>query len=122
VYPVYVRCPAVRNAIVSVALLVGIACVRSAPTRAEDIVGQWDKEDPRLPPISLTLSSDGRATVARLRLSGSELNGTAVVEGARLRLSFPGRPDVVGEFVSTTELKLRLSAGRPDYTLTKRDR
>jgi hypothetical protein len=55
-------------------------------------------------------------------LSGSELNGTALVDGARLQLRFPARPEIIGQFVSRTELRLRLNDSGPDYTLTKRDR
>jgi hypothetical protein len=101
-------------------LVVAIACAGPNAPEGADIIGQWEKDDEALPPISLMLSMDGDSTVARLRLSGSELHGTALVDGARLRLRFPARPDVIGQFVSSTELKLRFNDSGPDYTLTKR--
>ena len=116
-----VRCLRLGNLIVDVFVVVATACAGPNAPDGKDIIGQWEKQDPALPPISLTLSLDGVSTVARLRLSGSELNGTALVDGARLRLMFPARPEVVGRFVSRTELKLRLNDSGPDYTLTKRD-
>jgi hypothetical protein len=102
-------------------LVVAVACAgRNAPDSV-DLIGQWEKQDGGLPPINLTVSVDGDSTVARLRLSGSELNGTAVVDGARVRLDFPDRPAINGQLVSSTELKLRLNDSGPDFTLTKLD-
>lgn len=115
------RCPRLAKVIVSVAVVLAAACAGPNAPEGAEIIGQWEKADGDLPPISLTLSSDGAVTVARLRLSGSELNGTALVDGARLRLRFPARPEVIGEFVSRFELKLRLDDSGPDYVLTKRD-
>jgi hypothetical protein len=114
------RCSRLKNAIATVVVIVTAACAGSNVPEDAGIIGQWEKQDRALPPISLTLSSDGGSTVARLRFSGSDLIGTALVEGARLKLRFPGRPDMVGEFVSNTELTLRLDDGGPGYLLTKR--
>ena len=102
------------------ALTLGLnGCSPVAPSVSE-ILGTWEKEDAALPPINLMLSSDGAATRARLRLSGAEFNGAAVVDGDRLQLTFPDRQPIAGTFLSKTELALRLEASGREYTLKKR--
>jgi hypothetical protein len=61
---------------------------------------------------------DGRI-LTRLRLSGVELNGTALVDGAQLRLIFPNRPDATGELLSTSEMNLWLEPNGQAFRLTK---
>ena len=100
-------------------LAFGTGCSPVAPSAAE-IIGTWEKQDTALPPITLTLSSDGPATRARLRLSGAEFNGMAVVEGDRLQLTFPDRQPIAGRFASKTDLTIRLDESGPEYALKKR--
>ena len=99
-----------------------MACARQSSPRIADVVGSWEKEEQTLPPISLDLSSDGDLLRARLRLSGSESNGTAVLDGSTLRLSLQGREKLSGEFVSMTELRLRFGSGADAYILRKQNR
>ena len=83
-------------------------------------MGTWEKQDTMLPPISLTLAADGDTTRARLRLSGVELHGTAIVDGDRLELVFPDRQPITGRFTSKTELIVRLGEAGSEYALRKR--
>ena len=106
------------SAMVGVALLSLTACGRPQSAQAA-LIGQWEKDDERLPPISLTLTTARDGMVARLRLSGSEWHGTAVLDGTRLTMSFPNRPKVIGQLVAEKELTLRFDVSGPDYTLTR---
>jgi hypothetical protein len=107
--------------VMALLLLMASACASPVVPGGQDRLGTWEKQDQTLPPISLTLSAQGTQLLARLRLSGVESNGMAFVDGVRLRLTLPQRPEVAGEFVSRTELKLRLDANGPEYLLIKRD-
>lgn len=111
-----------------IALLIGAlalaACNGSrtpnGPTlRVADIVGQWTKVEKSLPPIDLLLSRDGDIVRARLRLSGSESNGTATVDGAQVTLHFPDRGDLVGKFISESELELQFDLPPQQQRLLK---
>jgi hypothetical protein len=107
--------------LLAVALIGQLAgCADSAPT-VDEILGEWEKDDNRLPPISLVLSKHDSGMVARLRLSGIQAIGTGILDGRKLRLIFPARQDALGEFVTKTELRLRLEASRPEFLLKKRD-
>jgi hypothetical protein len=94
-------------------------CAKPART-PDSVLGEWEKPDSSLPPINLVLSKDEGEIRARLRLSGVEANGTATVADTALRLTFPGRQEMIGEFISTRELKLRLDAAGPAFLLRKR--
>jgi hypothetical protein len=87
----------------------------------DEALGEWEKQDNLLPPINLLLSRDDGRIVARLRLSGVEANGAATITETGLRLVLPGRQDIVGEFISKTQLKLRLDAAGPEFELRKRE-
>jgi hypothetical protein len=108
-----------RWAVVFFVVLAG--CATSAVPTAEDVIGEWEKADNLLPPINLVLSERGGVILARLRLSGIEANGTATLADSRLRLTLPDRQDAFGEFISKSELKLRLNAAGPDFLLRKRE-
>ena len=86
----------------------------------DDALGEWEKEGPSLPPINLLLSRDGARLLARLRLSGIELNGVAKLEDNRLLLDFPTRGPMAGEFTSITSLNLRLGNPGEQFVLTKK--
>jgi hypothetical protein len=101
-------------------VLVLTRCGSPAAPTVDEALGEWEKPDSLLPPINLLLTRNGSRVDARLRLSGIEANGIAVFSDRQLRLTFPGRPDVVGEFISKDELKLRLDAAGPEYVLKKR--
>ena len=112
-----------------IALLIGalalVACNGSSSTpngptlRVADVVGQWIKVEKSLPPIDLLLSRDGDIVRARLRLSGSESNGTATVDGSQVTLRFPDRGDIVGKFVSESELELQFDLPPQQQRLLK---
>jgi hypothetical protein len=112
-----------------IALLIGalalVACTGSSSTpngptlRVADVVGQWIKVEKSLPPIDLLLSRDGDLVRARLRLSGSESNGTATVDGSQVTLRFPDRGDIVGKFVSESELELQFDLPPQQQRLQK---
>ena len=87
--------------------------------RTPDIVGEWDKLENTLPPVSLTVVRDGAALKARLRLSGTEANGTVVLDSNRLRVQLVGRSQpLTGVLVSRTELRLSAPNGT-EYRLLK---
>ena len=106
-----------------IALALITACSPPAEPRLDEIdeiAGDWQKEEQTLPPISLELVRRGEVLHARLRLSGMESNGTAVLDGATLRVQLPGRDaPLIGTLVSPTELDLGLDSGRPPYRLRK---
>ena len=83
----------------------------------DEVLGEWEKQGDSLPPIHLVLSKDRTRMLARLRLSGVDLSGNAILEGAQLRLILAGREPMIGQFVSMSTLKLRL--GDRDFLLTK---
>jgi hypothetical protein len=77
------------------------------PATASDIiVGEWEKPENSLPPVNLVVTRYGDGDRARLRLSGVERNGTVTLNGNRVVLHFPGIPDINGEILSRTELRL----------------
>src|SRR5262245_31309726 len=89
------------------------------PVASANIVGDWAKMDNSLPPVNLSITRDGAALHARLRLSGVEANGTATVDGRRLTLALQGRAEaMLGEVVSDTQLDLQLAPGA-SYRLQK---
>lgn len=98
-----------------------VACSGSLAPTTDEILGDWQKQDDKLPPISLMLARDGEVVRARLRLSGVEVHGTAIVDRRSLRVALPGRPELTGEFASSTELTVRFEATGPAYLLTKRE-
>lgn len=98
-----------------------LACSGNLAPTTDEVLGEWEKQDDKLPPISLTLARDGGGVRVRLRLSGVEVHGTATVDGRSLRVTLPNRPELVGEFQSRTELTLRFEAGGPTYLLAKRE-
>ena len=111
-----------------IALLIGamaLAACNSASTansptlRVADIVGQWLKVEKSLPPIDLLLTRDGDIVRARLRLSGIEANGTATVDGTQVTLRFPDRAELVGKFLSETELELQFDLPPQEQRLRK---
>ena len=111
-----------------IALLIGAlalaACNSSSPPngptlRVADVVGQWTKVEQSLPPIDLLLTRDGDIVRARLRLSGIEANGTATVDGTQVRLRFPDRAEIVGKFVSESELELQFDLPPEQQRLQK---
>jgi hypothetical protein len=97
------------------------SCASPVVPNADEVIGEWQKPDDSLPPINLVLSRNEGRILARLRLSGVEANGTASVEGTKLRLTLPGREDMAGEFLSKSELKLRLDTAGPEFVLKRRD-
>ena len=103
-----------------IALALITACSPPAEPRLDEIAGDWQKEEQTLPPISLELTRRGEVLHARLRLSGTESIGTAVLDGATLRVQLPGRDaPLIGTLVSPTELDFRLDPARPPYRLRK---
>ena len=94
------------------------ACADTA-IRADDVMGEWKKQGDSLPPINLLLERDGTNLLARLHLSGVELNGIARLEENKLLLEFPNRDHMVGEFTSTSTLRLRLDRLSGDFYLRK---
>src|SRR5688572_30070080 len=109
-----------RRLSVVVLYMVALACNRPFEPVAADVIGQWQKREDTLPPIHLELTSSGNGLAARLRLSGVELNGSAQLDGNQLLLVMPGRVEpMIGEFLSSTELRLRFDAPAGMYTLHK---
>lgn len=105
--------------LVAVAPLLG-ACASFSGPEIDDVVGEWQKDDDRLPPVHLLITRDGSALSARVRLSGIERMGTAAVDGRRLILTLTEPTDVVeGEFTSSTELMLQLRRDGEPYRLLK---
>ena len=111
-----------------IALLVGAillaACGGSGspngPTlRVADVVGHWMKVEKSLPPIDLLLTRDGDVVRARLQLSGVEANGTATVDGNQVTLRFPDRAELIGKFVSESELELQFDLPPQQQRLQK---
>jgi hypothetical protein len=84
----------------------------------DDVLGEWEKEDNSLPPIHIVLSRDGTRILARIRLSGVDLNGTATLDGNQLRIRLAGREELTGTFNSRNLLNLRW--GERDALLVKR--
>ncbi len=97
-----------RAVLAALVILAVTGCGSPSSPGAGEALGEWEKSDNLLPPINLLLTRGDDRVLARLRLSGVELNGTATFPDGKLRLSFPGRQDVTGEFLSPTELKLLL--------------
>jgi hypothetical protein len=96
-----------------------IACRLSASPGVEDITGDWEKQEQTLPPIHLSLWLERDTLRARLRLSGSDLTGTARLTGRELRLDLSGRAEqITGTLVSASELELRFGEREP-YRLQK---
>jgi len=58
--------------------------------------------------------------LARLRLSGVELNGVARLEDNQLYLDFPNREPMTGEFTSESSLNLGLDELSGQFVLTKK--
>ena len=111
-----------------IALLIGalaLAACNSSNTpnspmlQVADVVGQWLKVDKSLPPIDLLLTRDGDIVRARLRLSGVEANGTATVDGSQITLRFPDRAEMVGKFLSESELELQFDLPPQQQRLQK---
>jgi hypothetical protein len=111
-----------------IALLIGVlalAACNGSPTpngptlRVADVVGQWTKVEESLPPIDLLLTRDGTIVRARLRLSGSESNGTATIDGSQLTLRFPDRSDIAGKLLSESELELQFDLPPQQQRLQK---
>ena len=101
-------------------LLIGIACAGSTAPRGDDLVGEWLKEDKSLPPINLTVTRSGSDLRARVRLSGTERNGSVVLDGTHLRVLLDGASEpLTGELVSTLDLDIRLAATGQAYRLRK---
>jgi|SRR5688572_24237412 len=86
----------------------------------DDVLGEWEKQEDSLPPVNLVLSREGGRLLARLRLSGVELNGTARLEDSQLYLEFPNREPMTGEFTSGSSLNLRLDKLGGQFVLKKR--
>jgi len=93
------------------------SCVDSS-ILVDDVLGEWEKEDNSLPPIHIVLSRDGTRILARIRLSGVDLNGMATLDGNQLLMRFDGREEITGTFSSRNLLNLRL--GERDVLLVKR--
>ena len=85
----------------------------------DDVLGEWEKQGESLPPINLVLSRESTRLLARLRLSGVELNGLARLEGNQLYLDFPNRQPITGAFTSKVRLELRLEKSSGVFVLTK---
>ena len=102
-----------------IAIAVIFGCTSTATVRVEQVTGEWEKHDDRLPPIHLRLWLERDTLRARLRLSGTESSGTAKLEGNLLRLDLSrGGEPMEGEFLSPTELELRF--GLNPYRLRKK--
>ena len=95
------------------------ACTDNA-LQPDDVLGDWEKQEDSLPPVNLFLSKHGARLLARLRLSGVELNGVARLEDNQLYLDFPNREPMKGEFTSGSSLNLRVDKGSEQFVLTKR--
>jgi hypothetical protein len=113
---------AVRSCLLFVLLIVLSSCVKTPAPVSDDILGEWEKQDELLPPITLVLSREGTTIFGRLRLSGRESHGIALVEGERFRLKLAGQQEVSGQLVSQYELRLHLSDKDPPFVLTKKIR
>jgi len=103
------------------ALILCAACHTATTLSTEDIIGEWVKPGQKLPPVSLLISAEGPGLRARLRLSGAERDASAKVTGTTLKLKFDKpQPTMDGQFVSKTELDLRLQPDGEVYRLKKR--
>jgi hypothetical protein len=101
-------------------LTLGIACAGSTAPRVDDLVGEWQKEDKALPPINLIVTRSGSDLRARLRLSGTDRNGSVALDGTHLRVTLDGTPEsLTGELVSSLDLDLKLTASGQAYRLRK---
>jgi hypothetical protein len=110
-----------RHLFILALCIAATACIRPFEPSEADVLGEWQKIDDTLPPINLELTRAGEDLQARLRLSGVDLNGTAELDGSQLLLVVPGRTEpLIGEFISSTELRLRFDAPAGSYTLRKR--
>jgi hypothetical protein len=112
---------AFRTILIILLVFALMGCGSSTAPTVDEALGEWEKPDSALPPINLLLSRNEGRIHARLRLSGIEANGTAIFSDKQLRLTFPDRPELVGEFISKDELKLRLDAAGPEFVLKKRN-
>ena len=103
------------------ALILCAACHTTTTLSTEDIIGEWVKPGQKLPPVSLLISAEGPRLRARLRLSGTDRAGSAKVTGTRLKLKL-GDPEstLEGQFISKTDLEIRLHPDGEVFRLKKR--
>jgi len=110
---------------VALALCIAACGRRESPMSTEEIIGEWRKQDNKLPPVNLLLTSEGVGLRARLRLSGRELFGRATVQGYDLHIRFDedssgSRGVLNGRFDSKTHLVVHLEPDGTPYHLVKR--
>jgi hypothetical protein len=103
--------------VVAVVATAVASCMAADTIRPTDVLGEWSRPGDSFPPVNLTLSDSGSGLRARLRLSGTETHGSATIEGHQLRLALDGRPEMSGEWVSKTELRLHFGGTAGSYTL-----
>lgn len=103
------------------AFILCAACSKPTTLSTEDIIGEWVKPGQKLPPVSLLISAEGPGLRARLRLSGTERAASAKVTGTKLRLRFEQPLSTLeGQFLSKTQLEIRLKPDGEIYRLQKR--
>lgn len=118
----------VRICVSVICVLLALACPQpresgqpEAAPDAEQLTGDWEKEEQTLPPIHLRLWLERDTLRARLRLSGSESFGTGTFDGRTLRLELSGRAGpIVAELISANEFELRFADGTAAYRLKRK--
>lgn len=111
-----------RKALAVAAIALAAGCSKSEATSATlptELTGEWEKLERSMPPVGLLFTKDGNQTRARIRFSGAEYNGTAVVNGDAILLTFPGMESpLTGRLISADEMTLDL--GVPTETRLRR--
>ena len=106
---------------VTALLITAIAsCNPPSTPSADAIVGEWELPGESLPPINLMLTPQGSELRARLRLSGVERHGRAIVTDSTLRIAFDDGRALDGRFTSSTQLILYFGSAERTYVLQKR--
>ena len=106
---------------VTALLITAIASCNPPSTPNPDaIVGEWEVPAGSFPPINLVLTPQGPELRARLRLSGVERHGRAIVTDTTLRIAFDDGGALDGRFTSRTQLILYFGSGGRTYALQKR--
>lgn len=106
----------------SVVLALVVACDRgvSSPMIEPDLAGTWTKVEKSLPPVQLEITRNGERLAARLRLSGVVAEGTALLEGERVRLEFQDpSAHIDGRIVSKDAMELTLGENVPPQRLAR---
>jgi hypothetical protein len=117
-----------QGATTTLVLLLAVSCRAVSPdspaagTSIVDVRGSWQKMDDRLPPIALDITEGRTALLARLSLSGVQMDGELTGTPQHLVLRFPssaGERTMTATVVSLTEMRLQMAPGGETYTLRK---